>query len=160
MRKLTLPEWAAVAEILATLAVVVSLYFVVQSLNLNTRAIQASNDNFIYGLQDTNIAEVVLSADLSEIAKKAFEGSPHTEFEAFRWRLHLSRFLNLWELIYTRHEDGLMPDDAWEAWNRSAIGTFNNLVSDEQWQRFRASANLNFRDHVDQIIADREKKSD
>jgi hypothetical protein len=102
-----------------------------------------------------HVNTIMADKELSAIAKKAFEKAQLSDLEAFRWRLYLSRFLNLWEVIYTQHEDGLMPDDAWETWNRSAIGTFNNLVPPEQWKRFRGSANTNFRDHVDRIVEER-----
>jgi len=157
MKKLPVTEWAAIAEIVGTAAVIVSLLLVVQSLNLNTRAIQATNDNFIYGLQDAHLDTIIASKELSAITKKAFEKKELDELEAFRWQLYLGRFLNLWEVIFTRHEVGLMPDEAWETWDRSAIGTFNSLVPIELWQQVRVSANASFREHVDRIAAEREQ---
>lgn len=157
MKRYSVTEWAAIAEIVGTAAVIVSLLLVVHSLNMNTKAIQATNDNFIYELQDAHLDTIIASSELSAITKKAFEKKELDELEAFRWMLYLGRFMNLWEIIYTRHEDGLMDDDAWETWNRSAIGTFNNLVSTERWEQSRGSANINFRKHVDRVVAEREQ---
>lgn len=48
MRRLTLSEWAAVGEIVGTIAVVISLVFVVYGLNQNTAAIHGSTENIIF----------------------------------------------------------------------------------------------------------------
>ncbi len=48
MKKLSLPEWAAVGELVGTLAVFVSLVFVIYSINQNTAAIQGSTENLIF----------------------------------------------------------------------------------------------------------------
>jgi hypothetical protein len=48
MKKLSLSEWAAVGELVGTLAVFVSLIFVIYSINQNTAAIQGSTENLIF----------------------------------------------------------------------------------------------------------------
>jgi len=53
MKKLDLTDWAAAAEIVGTVAVVVSLLFVGMNIKQNTAAVQAMNDNVLYEMTDT-----------------------------------------------------------------------------------------------------------
>ena len=61
MSKLKLTEWAAVSEIIGTVAVVISLLFLAFSVNRNTVVMQASNDNFVYELQFARVRDIVSS---------------------------------------------------------------------------------------------------
>ena len=65
MQKFALKEWAAVAEIIAAVAVIISLVFVVQSINQNTAAVQSTNDNFIYDLQYARTRDIVSSPGMA-----------------------------------------------------------------------------------------------
>ena len=47
MKRLTLPEWAAIADIVGTVAVVVSLLFLAHTIEQNTAVTQSANDNFL-----------------------------------------------------------------------------------------------------------------
>ena len=52
MKRLDLSDWANIGELGASIAVVISLFFVVHSINMNTRATQSSNDNFIVEIME------------------------------------------------------------------------------------------------------------
>lgn len=47
MARLKLTEWAASAEIIGTVAIVVSMLFVGYSINRNTKEMQAVNENYL-----------------------------------------------------------------------------------------------------------------
>ena len=66
MPKTDIKTMAALAEIVASIAVAVSLILVVVSLNQNTAALQSINDNFLYQLQDSRLSDVS-NKDLSEV---------------------------------------------------------------------------------------------
>jgi hypothetical protein len=78
---MTLMEWAAVAEILGVLTVVVSLLLVVRSVSQNTAAMQVSNDNFIYERQDAIIATLVNDVSLAELYVKHQNKEPLSDIE-------------------------------------------------------------------------------
>jgi hypothetical protein len=69
MRKLNLTEWAAVSEIIGTVAIVISLLFVAYSVNQNTAVMQASNDDFIYELQYARTRDIVSSPGMASHSK-------------------------------------------------------------------------------------------
>ena len=75
MKKLSLVEWSAVAEIIDTIVIVVSLLFVAYSVNQNTIAVQVTNDNFIYELQYARARDIVSSPGMAEIYVKIRRGA-------------------------------------------------------------------------------------
>ena len=85
MRKLNLTEWAAVAEIMGTIAVVLSLLFVVYSVKQNTAVMQASNDNFLYQVQFARERDIVSSPGMAAVYAKLRRDEELTdeEFERF-----------------------------------------------------------------------------
>lgn len=46
---------ASVLEIVASVAVIISLVFIIQSINQNAQVIQSSNDNFLYALHSQGL---------------------------------------------------------------------------------------------------------
>ena len=47
MKRLALPEWAALAEIIGTVAIIASLLFVAYEINRNTLVLQGTGENEI-----------------------------------------------------------------------------------------------------------------
>ncbi len=74
MSELNLIEWAAVSEIIGTAAIIISLVFVAYSVNQNTAAMQAGNDDFIYELQYARARDIVSSPGMASIYVKNREG--------------------------------------------------------------------------------------
>ena len=65
VRKLTLRDWAAIAEIVGTAAIVVSLVFVIQGLNQNTKALQVANLNQTYDRTDNLNSDIAANPELA-----------------------------------------------------------------------------------------------
>ena len=117
MRILKLTEWTAIAEIIGTIAVVVSLLFVVTSINHNTKVIQASNDNFIYELQFARTRDIVASPGMALIYTKVNRKMELSEEEQERFYWDKMQELSTWELAFNRHRDGLFSTAQWIGWN-------------------------------------------
>jgi len=76
-----LAEWAAVAEILGMVTVIVSLLLVVQSISQNTAAMHTANDNFIYERQDAIITTLVTDPSMAELQIKHQNNEQLSEVE-------------------------------------------------------------------------------
>ena len=63
MKKLDLQGWAAVAEIVGTVGIVISLLFVAHSVNRNTVELQSANENAHLQLNDAIIAGLLSNTD-------------------------------------------------------------------------------------------------
>lgn len=118
MNKLTLRDWAAVAEIAGTIGVVVSLLMVVYSLNQNTVAISGSGVNEIYdGYRSMQIA-MMENPDMVMIAKRgATDYDSLSEMEQELYILYIAMNLDLWDRLINREAEGLIDPDSSEPWH-------------------------------------------
>ena len=153
MRKLGLSEWASLAEIVATVAVVISLIFVVISLERNTATMQAINDNFIYELQYARTRDIVSSPGMASIYVKHRNGEELSAEEQERFFWDKMQELSTWELAFNRHRDGLFSTEQWKGWNNYFEVSFIPQFSADEWAEVRDFYLEDFQNHVDAIYA-------
>ena len=154
MRKLTLMEWAAVAEIIATVAVIISLVFVAQSINHNSAIMQSNNDSFLYELQHARIREFFTMPGTASIYMKRRHGEELTaeEREIYFWDKALE--LSIWEIAFSRFRDGQFSNKQWQSWNAYFSQAFTTeMYSQQSWQEVRNYFPEDFRAHVDGVYA-------
>ena len=156
MRKLNLSEWASVGELVGTLAVVVSLIFVVHSIDQNTAAIQGSTENLIFERHTEITTNFMLDPSLAEILVKMREDKPElTDIEAVRWEKYQLNLLDTWAIAYNRHQGELLASQQWHEWDRYFSETFRSggeKLSREQWEEWRYAYGDGFWSHVEQSL--------
>jgi len=145
--------YVAVAEIVASVAVVASLVFVVISLNQNTVAVQISNDNFLYQLEDARMAGVTSDPGMADLFYRATSGEELSHAERFRYEYWVLRQVNVWEIAFIRYRDGLMPASQWQSWDQSLSSTVTSRLSHETWMRYGKGYRAEFRNHVEAAYA-------
>jgi hypothetical protein len=153
MKKLKLTEWAAIAEIIGTIAVVVSLLFVVISINHNTKVMQASNDNFIYELQFARTRDIVASPGMALIYTKVNRKMELSEEEQERFYWDKMQELSTWELAFNRHRDGLFSTEQWIGWNNYFEVAFISQFPATSWIEVRDFYRGDFQKHVDAVYS-------
>ena len=155
-QKLTLAEWASVGEVVGTIAVVVSLLFVVYSINQNTDAVQGSTENLIFERHTELTNHVMTDPSLAAIIVKMKSENPElSDVEAVRWEKYQNNLLDIWALAYNRHEARLMADEQWEAWDRYFVHTFSEgaeKLSKERWQELGYGYARPFWQHVGESL--------
>ena len=163
MRKLELRDWAVIGELVATLAVVVSLVFVVISVKQNTNALQGLNDNAIFDQHIALVNHIVADPSMAEIyAKKRRGDTPLTEVEAVRWERYQTNMLDIWVMAFTRHETGLLADELWEPWNTYFIELFRTepeRLTREMWDALKFGFEPDFWHHVDRSVFGADSKA-
>jgi hypothetical protein len=148
-----LRSWVAVGELIAAAGVVVSLIFVGYELNSGNKIQQAANDNLLYELQDALYSDLSTDPVLSSAYMKLTGGEDElTPQELTQYGWYLWRQMNLWELAFDRHTDGLLSDSKWAAWRRA----FESEVIDEAtgmpkelWEIGRGTYGTEFVEYVD-----------
>ena len=120
-RKLTLSNIAQLAEILAGIAVVLSLVYVGVQMRQNTQAIeiaaaQQSHDAYRQ-VQVAIMEEPMLAAAL----EKAYSNQQLGPIEAFQVDTYIHFIFSNWELAYLNHKKELLDNEIWEAWERYYI---------------------------------------
>ena len=119
MRKLTLAEWASVAEIIAAVGVVVSLFFVGIEVRRNTSAVQAAT---LQSVLDIARQQVLLMASNPELNRIAMAGD--TAFaklnaeERIRYAWQDRSFWLGMQTVYRQWQLGVLPNQEWGVYNR------------------------------------------
>ena len=153
MTNLNLSEWAAIAEILGMLTVIISLLLLVRSISQNTAAMHTANDNFIYERQDAIIATLVTDPSLAALHIKHEKREQLSEVEHVRmWNQHF-RDLLLWELAFTRFQEGLYSATQWREWDRVYSIQFLGEFPASWWAEARPWASPDFAKHVEAMYA-------
>jgi len=153
MAKVNIKSLAVAAEIVASIAVVISLLLVVSSIDQNTKSLQSINDNFLYELQSQRLRDVTNDGELASILDKAFAGKDLTNSEKRRYRYWQQQNVNSWELAFNRYKDELLPEAQWNAWDRYWSADIPASVTEEQWSAIRYQYGDDFAAHVDAAYA-------
>jgi len=156
MKKLTLTEWAAVGELIATVGVVISLLFVAYSIDRNTEVNQASTENLIFE-QHAQLANLVLAdPSLAAILARMRAGDRDLDpVEAVRWEKYHMNLLDIWAMAYMRHGDDLLSDQQWNAWDGYFTDLFTNggeKLSRQRWEQLEYGYDHGFHEHVRQAV--------
>ena len=156
MTKLALRDWASVAEIIGTIAVVVSLLFVAYSVNHNTEVLQSLNDNLLYEYDEHGISDIVNDPSMAAILVKLDNNEPLTATENERFLQYRYRTLNMWELAHDRYVEGLFPEEKWVGWSASLGYTVTRgprRLPKEVWETNKIMYGSDFGLIVDQAYA-------
>ena len=152
MKKLTLTEWAAAGEIVGTVAVVISLLVVAYSIDRNTAATHASNENILFERHAELANQFMLDPSLAEIMVKRRSGDADlSEVEAVRWEKYELNLLDIWAMAYNRHERELLAENQWIAWDTYFTHMFSSggeAISKSRWEELRYGFDHDFWEHV------------
>lgn len=162
MAKLTIREWASVAEIVGTTAVIVSLLFVAYSINHNTKVLQSLNDNLLYDYDLEIMRAVSSDPSMAAILVKLDSGASLTDVERVRFVQHKLQYLNMWELAHDRNSEGLFLEDKWQGWNDTLareIALGPRRLPPETWEAVQVQYNPEFRSIVDKAYAEADQPS-
>jgi len=136
--RLKLPDWAALAEIAGTVAVVISLLFVAHSLERNTAMVSAQvSDDTYDALREIEMFRL----GSPELVALTSEDPPSFEtLDAGQRELYVSwiaLYLDEWERIYSRQEDGLIQPQNLDDWHAYFAAWADRQVSAEIWADIR-----------------------
>ncbi len=142
--------WAALAEIVGTVAVIISLVFVVQSIDQNTRAVEAAQMNNIYtGWREAVQVPILSDPVLADTIAKARAGDALTPGEQIRWDIFVGGKMDNWSQMFNLHENGVISTEVWQMWN---VGFWVHWDRDEmasKWATNREIYGEAFRQHID-----------
>jgi hypothetical protein len=153
MRKLGLSEWAAISEIAGTLVVIVSLIFVIYSIERNTAVLAISNDNFLYQLDDDFLVARASDPELVSIILRFDNDEELSEIERARYIADRLRRLIRWDMAHARYLQGVLTEDSWENWNKAFSAGWPESFPERWWEEERQYYSKEFVAHVDAVYA-------
>lgn len=137
-KKLSLSEMAALAEVIGTVGVIISLIFVVVGINKNTvQASAATTQAFFAAYREV---ELVVTADpsWSEIIVKGRKQDANlSAVEQFRFDGYVGLVIDLWDELYLRHQDELTDPVTLGLWEEYFQEWAKRNVSPSTWDRIR-----------------------
>src|SRR5437870_5834941 len=119
LRKLSLAQWAHVAEIIAAGAVVSSLAFVGLELRRNTRAVEAATLQSVIDIARQQIQLQVANADVNHIYMVGDSDLTQLSREdqmRFFWQ-DRSFWLGM-QTVFRQWQLGVLPDDEWTVYKK------------------------------------------
>ena len=139
MRRLTLSEYSQVADIVAAVAVVVSLVYVGVSLQDNTSAIRSSSVQALTTTSLEALSAQAASEDLSRIRRLGdADYSALTEDEKFRYYLMYRQVWLTFQNVFVQRNLEVIGDDVWETYERIICNNYVRPGVQATWQDHRS----------------------
>ena len=158
---MTLEQWAALAEIVSSIGVVLSLVYVARQLKQNTGMMQVSASSERVDRDYTIVEGMINNKELAELWNMG--DSQFDELDAAdqtRMLFFERRALILWHHLFNLRDRGLITEMDWEVqdWVISNIGKRQSVR--RAWDMFKGGFNREFIDYVDMkfVAADAEGK--
>jgi len=157
---MTLDQIAALAEVISSVAVVVSLIYVAKQLKQNTGMMQVSASSERVDRDYTIVDSLIANKDLADIWNRAqdhfdeLDASDQTRMLFFE-----RRALILWHHLYNLKKKGLITEADWEvqAWVISNIGRRQSVR--RAWEMYKEGFNSEFIRFVEQEFAASDRQS-
>lgn len=157
MKRERLAAWTSIAEIVASVGVVISMLFLAYSVRENTAAVEAAEERaFLDAWREIAEVPFYTNAELAGIQLKVYSGEPLTALEAQRWWNYLRAVFDAWWQFYNAYADGLVSEAAFEEMDRSVFSVWEREAMGKFWSETRRYyANAAFARHIDSKLEDR-----
>ena len=149
MSMLDLSGWAALAEIVASVAVIVSLLLVAYSIKRNTDEMEVSNSNFLYQLDAEIAGDISRNVGLATILHKVEREEALTGVEKIQYIAYQERYLGLLEIAWTQYRSGSLSLIDWSDWDKYLSDLVMHDLPKELWVERNSFYNSDFVEHVD-----------
>ena len=118
MKKGRLQWLVSVTQILSSLAVLISIIYLVTEYNRSVLVNEKTIENLVYG-RFMRLDELIIeNSDMAEIILKASANSDSlSSSEIFRYAAYEHIFYDSWETLWVGHRDGLVGDKTWKEWD-------------------------------------------
>jgi hypothetical protein len=123
MKKRNVTEWAAIAEIIGTFAIIVSLLLVAFQVHRNTTELQAAHSNDLYdSLREIELT-MLASPRLSTVYIKGWndQRSEMSEEEIELFQMYFLQSMNIWDQARSRMLDGSMSKEEYSEWEETFV---------------------------------------
>jgi len=155
MDTLDLSGWAALAEIVASVAVIISLLLVAYSIKRNTDEMELSNSNLLYQLDAQIGGDISRDVGLATLLHKMKQKEDLTGVEKIQYIALQERYLGLLEIAWTQYKSGSLAPIDWRDWDTYLSDFVTDGLPNEWWLEMRSLCKPEFAEHVDHKYAER-----
>lgn len=150
---------SAVADVLASIGVIVSLVYVAIQLKLNSRTVGAANYQQNMGLISDVSGLISSDSELSDIytrGMQSYEGL--TENEKVRFNMLMTKFILPIQINIHLRDRGLMDDVLYEGQIQSFLNMFDSPGMNEWWADSTKWFHQDFVRHMDILLEKKRNK--
>ena len=134
MAKPRLSEISQVAEIIAAVAVVVSLVYVGQEVNRNTAAIKGASLQAIASSDSETLMTIASSPLLSEAVRRGYDDPDQLdEADRFRFSLFMRNFWLSFQNIFQQRQLKLLDESVWNSYLTVICGMKSQPGVEKDW---------------------------
>lgn len=148
-------NWAAigaVSEVIAAIAVVISLIYLATQIRQATRTARATTRNAIAESAQRLSQDVIDNREMAEIFVKHLNGERLNAVETLRMQARCYRDMRHWENIYYQVREGLMTAEEWSGFRKNLAALFAVAAYREYWEHEAELYSDAFREQIDSII--------
>ena len=146
-----------IAEIVGTLAVIISLVLVVRSIDENTKVIQSSEYNNIWNAwREVAVLPIITGGDLAAVSAKVKMSEALSPAEQIQWDAYLSAQLDIWAQLFESHNNRLISSDYWQYWDNGFWRLWKQNGYARIYEFNRDFLDPKFQDYVDAQIIERD----
>lgn len=156
MKKLKLDTVVSIAEIISSLAIVVTLFYAANEFQRSNTLTNRDVENIIYDRMLEMDRLIIENADLAKIVLKAYVNPQQLEpDEQMRYLAFEHIFYDTWESAWYYHNEGTLEEQNWNSWNSWFISQTKNkpLLS---WEGNRKNADGKFLDYIDNLLIEKQ----
>lgn len=111
-------KWLAVSQIVSSIAVVISIVYLVSQYNRSLLLNSTDVDQYLYESISELNQKLIDSPELASICLRAREARENlSEVEKLRFLAYEHIFYDLWELLHDRYDSGIIDEQVFESWN-------------------------------------------
>ncbi len=147
----------SVAEIVSSLAIVISLFYAVNEFKRSNTLTNRDVENIIYSRMLEMDRLIIENADLSELIMRASVNAEKlTPNEQLRYLAFEHIFFDSWESAWYYHREGTLEKTNWESWNSWFTSETKNKPF-LSWKGNRKNYSGEFLKYVDTIFKEDRK---
>ena len=146
MGKLKLSDWAAIAEVVGAVAIVVSLIYVATELRHNTEATQAATFQQLVALSSNSLMAIAQDPVLADIYERGIQDSESlANDELFRFFLLIRIQWRGMEAAFFQWRHGVLGDSEWLGYASLMCNELSALTGQQvSWEFHRDSLSPDF----------------
>ena len=154
MTRRTLQDWAHIAEIVAAIAVVVSLAYVAYELRENTRALVATSRQSLSAQDIAFISTALDSSVLARALAKSQAGEELSDLETSQLVERQNLNFRIFENAQYQYSIGSIDESEWARYQRLiGIVICSDRPAGDMWRSYKSSFTPDFQGIVDETLA-------
>ena len=149
-----LEKWALIAEIVGSLAVVMTLIFLIFEVRGSTEATLAANRQSLAGRVEFLLMAEATSRELAEVTAKAAQETPLDAVESQMYFSYVAARVRSAEEAFLQFQDGQLSEQYFLTRGVSAVRTLDNTQAQAVWARWKDQGYFTseFSDWMDQAL--------